>query len=69
MHTQTANKALLRPREVAEMLGVTEQRLAALRLSGGGPSYVKISRSVHYRPQDVANWIESNRRSNTSEAA
>lgn len=51
---------LLRAREVADWLGTTEGRLANLRCSGYGPSFVKIGHSVRYRRSDVEAYLASN---------
>jgi predicted DNA-binding transcriptional regulator AlpA len=38
------------------------------RVTGGGPRFVKIGRSVRYRKGDVLDWLESRTVSSTSEA-
>jgi hypothetical protein len=52
--------------DAARMLNLSESTLAKLRLSGKGPVYCKLGRRVVYRPEDLAAWLESNRRSSTS---
>ncbi len=45
-------------RQLAEMLGVTEQTLAAWACRGRGPRFWKRRRRVFYRAGDVAAWLE-----------
>jgi excisionase family DNA binding protein len=47
---------LLRPREAAEMLAVSERTLWDLS-NGGGLPCVRIGRAVRYDPADLAGWI------------
>jgi hypothetical protein len=57
---------LLTPKELATMLGLSEQRLAVLRLEGNGPAYVKIGKNVRYAPEAVQTFLAQNRRKSTS---
>lgn len=43
---------------VSELLKVSPQTLAIWRCQKKGPDYVKLGRSVYYRPQDIEAWIE-----------
>jgi len=58
---------LIRPEAVARLLCVSLQRLANIRLEGGGPPFVKIGRSVFYRTEDLTEWLAANRRKSTSD--
>lgn len=66
---------LMRAGEVADLLQVTVQRLAVMRLEGSGPRYLKLSKfgakfgAVRYARADVLDWIEKRRRRSTSESA
>ncbi|WP_084404752.1 helix-turn-helix domain-containing protein [Pseudovibrio sp. Ad13] len=51
----------------ADYLGISIRTIQAWRVRGGGPSYVKMGKSVRYRPSDIQNWIESHLTSSTSE--
>ena len=53
--------AWLSPETVeAAFPGLTKQKLQYLRDEGRGPRYFKPSgRSIFYRPDDIAAWIES----------
>ena len=44
---------LLTSAETADLLGVSASFLAKARVSGTGPRYVKIGRSVRYRRYDL----------------
>lgn len=48
---------LLTQAEVAERLSVSERTLEAWRCRGFGPAFVKLGRSVRYRPSDVERWL------------
>lgn len=51
---------LLKPSEVAPLLGVTTGYLANLRSRGEGISYVKVGSAVRYRASHVARYIAAN---------
>ncbi|WP_415714468.1 helix-turn-helix transcriptional regulator [Roseibium sp.] len=53
--------------QVAEQLGLATSTLAKMRLSGAGPSYLKLGRRVVYRPEDIDSWLQENRVKSTSE--
>ena len=48
---------LMEPKEVAELLGVTEGTLVNWRTKGRGPRYIKSGKAVKYRRAAVAEWI------------
>jgi predicted DNA-binding transcriptional regulator AlpA len=58
---------LLRPRDAANLLGLSESTLAKLRLSGGGPEYLKLGRSIRYARKSVDSWISARARRSTSD--
>lgn len=49
---------LLRQREVAQMIGMSEAWLEQSRFRGTGIPYIKCGRSVRYRHSDVIEWLE-----------
>lgn len=61
--------AAMRPDAAAAYLSLTTQRLARLRLTGGGPTFIKAGRSVLYRREDLDAWLTSLSRRSTSEMA
>jgi predicted DNA-binding transcriptional regulator AlpA len=66
MNTKTS---LLDAPRAAEWTGLSTSTLAKLRLTGKGPTYIKLGRRVAYRPEDLDQWIEANRVRSTSEYA
>lgn len=58
---------MLQTRQAAEYCGLSASTFEKLRLSGGGPRYVKLGRRVVYDPADLDAWLAENRRRSTSE--
>lgn len=58
---------LLNGREAALALRLSERTLERLRVSGGGPRFVKAGRAVRYRASDLEAWIEAHVLGSTSE--
>ncbi len=50
-------ESLIRPTDLAELLGVPVATLANWRCAGKGPPFLKVGRYVRYRPRDVERWI------------
>lgn len=46
-------------KQVAARLGVSRSYLEKLRVYGGGPTYIKIGRSVIYAIAEVDAWMKS----------
>lgn len=59
-------QVLLTPKQLAAELNVAEQTLAKWRLSGTGPHYRKLGRSIRYDRADVAQWVKERRYAHTS---
>jgi excisionase family DNA binding protein len=59
--------ALLTPKEAALLLKASLSFLAKARMSGDGPPFTKIGRSVRYSETDLLQWMKSRRRLSTSE--
>ena len=66
-HTNASNQNLLAVKEAALVLGLAVSTLNKHRVYGTGPRFVKLGRSVRYRPADLDAWIDANRRASTSE--
>ncbi|MBY3224136.1 helix-turn-helix domain-containing protein [Rhizobium laguerreae] len=60
---------MLRTDDAATYTGVSASTLNKLRLTGGGPEYIKLGKSVVYDPADLDAWLSSKRRRSTSVAA
>jgi len=60
------DNAILDQKQAALLLRLSERTLERLRLSGGGPLYVKCGRSVRYRAADIEKWISARVVSSTS---
>ena len=56
---------LLSTKQAAEILGLQPQTLDYWRVSGRGPAFIKISRTVRYRMSDIEEFIEKNVRRST----
>ncbi|MAK63581.1 MAG: excisionase [Maricaulis sp.] len=61
-----SNPQLLSPDQAALRLRVATNTLAKWRVSGEGPDFVKIGSRVFYEQGDLFDWIEGQKRSNTS---
>jgi predicted DNA-binding transcriptional regulator AlpA len=59
-------ETLLRQREAASVLRLSERTLERLRVSGLGPRFIKIGRAVRYVQCDLSEWIASRTVSSTS---
>ena len=57
------------PRQFARVTGISESTLAKLRMSGAGPPYVKIGRSVRYPVGAGLAWMAAHTRRSTSDLA
>ncbi len=53
--------------QAAAYCGLSSSTFEKLRLSGGGPRYVKLGRRVVYDPADLDAWLAENRRRSTSD--
>lgn len=63
------SKALLFTAEAAYILGLSPRTLEAMRLKGGGPPFISVTKkAVRYRRSDLDQWIESRCRKSTSDA-
>ncbi len=59
---------LLSRDEVATVYGIAKRFLEIAACKGDGPVFVKVGRLARYRVQDIEDWINRNRFSNTSAA-
>jgi predicted DNA-binding transcriptional regulator AlpA len=52
---------LLTRQEVEDRFGISKRFLEVSACRSSGPPYIKLSRSVFYRAQDIHDWIENQR--------
>ena len=50
---------LLTPKEAAQSLKLSESFLAKARMSGSGPRYLKLARTVRYLRSDLSDWLKA----------
>ena len=69
MEQNTINSTqLIDEKEAARILCYTVRALQNWRCRGGGPKFIKVSsRSVRYSIQDLNEWIEARKISNTAQ--
>jgi predicted DNA-binding transcriptional regulator AlpA len=58
---------LLSAREAAALLHLSERTLERFRVSGAGPKFVRLGRSIRYRLGDIEAFIASRTVGSTSE--
>jgi predicted DNA-binding transcriptional regulator AlpA len=58
---------LLPPGDAANFLSLSTSFLAKGRMTGRGPPFVKLGRSVRYRESALVQWLKSRTRLSTSE--
>ena len=68
MGPEPTDNALIGTAEAAAKIGIRPQRLRVMRMTGGGPAFLKIGNSVRYRLYDLETWLASCRVRNTTEA-
>ena len=55
-----AYTTLLRTPDVAKMLGVSITKLEHMRCAGQGPTWIRVGRSVRYKPADIDAYLTAN---------
>ena len=66
LHLPELNQ-MLTEQDAADVLCQSVRTLQKWRVTGFGPSYFKIGRSVRYRRQELTEWVESRRMAHTSQ--
>lgn len=51
--------SLIKPAILAQRLGISERTLSSKRETGTGPAFIRIGKSVRYRPEAVDEWLLS----------
>lgn len=54
-------------RQVASLICHSVRTIQKWRVSGQGPDFFKLGRSVRYRRSEVIAWVEERRRAHTSQ--
>ncbi len=68
MHSQYDHQRLrLRTPDAAIHCNCSESKLEKARVSGNGPVFIKLGRTVVYDVSDLDDWLASNRRTSTSD--
>jgi excisionase family DNA binding protein len=58
----------MRTDEAARYLGLSSSLLNKLRLTGGGPLFVRLAgRAIRYRPADLDAWADASAMASTSQ--
>ena len=59
---------LLTPKQLSEMIGLSVQRLATMRMDGTGCPFIRLgSRAIRYERTAVEEWIKANTYTSTDE--
>jgi len=58
---------MLRTSDAAHYTGLSASTLNKLRLTGGGPQYIKLGKVVVYDPHCLDAWLAAHRRRSTSD--
>jgi len=58
--------SLITPATLADRLGLTQWTLSEKRIMVTGPAYVRIGKSVRYRPESVDAWLLAQEYNSTS---
>ena len=67
---RVTNRSIRRRTEpAAKYCGSTKSTFEKYRLTGKGPAYIKLGKTVVYDEDDLDAWLEKNKRQSTSEPA
>jgi predicted DNA-binding transcriptional regulator AlpA len=67
MQESTLPQRVLTTRQAAAYCGQSARTLEAFRLTGRGPRFLKLGRSVRYSVDDLEAWLAASRRRSTSD--
>ena len=60
-------RPMIRVADAADYVGLSKSTLNKLRLTGGGPVFLKLGKVVVYDPADLDTWLASKKRRSTSD--
>ena len=63
----TKSKMLMNVREAGKYLSISHHTLNCLRVSGGGPQFIKLGSAVRYEQADLDKWVNANKYKHTSD--
>lgn len=63
----SSNERYLRTASAAVFCGSTKSTFEKLRVSGGGPPFIKYGRTVVYDVVDLTAWLSARRKTSTSD--
>lgn len=63
----TNSREIMCSKDAACFIALSESTLAKMRLTGGGPPYIKTKRRVFYLRSDLMEWLQERRVTSTSE--
>ncbi|HCJ70404.1 helix-turn-helix transcriptional regulator [Agrobacterium pusense] len=66
MQENVHDASMMRTIDAAAFVGLSPSTLTKLRLTGGGPLYLKLGKTVVYDRSDLKTWLDSKRRRSTS---
>lgn len=69
MENEKRRRPPLDNKEAARYTGLTAGYLNKLRVSGGGPIFIKIGGRILYAPDDLDTWLDAHKRTSTSDGA
>ena len=67
LETLEARSTTVGPGEAAKRLGIQVSTLANWRWAGRGPKHLKVGGRCRYRVMDLADWLEAQTRTSTSD--
>jgi predicted DNA-binding transcriptional regulator AlpA len=67
MHESRLSQRVLTTHQAAAYCGQSPRTLEAFRLTGRGPRFLKLGRSVRYSVEDLEAWLAASRRRSTSD--
>ena len=66
MSADPFSPAVLDTRAAARFVGLSHSTLEKLRVTGTGPTYLKLGHIVRYLPEDLVQWLAARRTTSTS---
>ncbi|MBX9720855.1 MAG: helix-turn-helix domain-containing protein [Candidatus Obscuribacterales bacterium] len=58
---------LVNEKQAAEMMGLSISWFRQIRVTGGGPPFIKVGNAVRYKVSDLESWLDNRRIHHTTE--